>query len=114
MLKELRNFSDKKESSNKQLKRAALNSKRFLKFATENGKKYQTTGDYIKVFKAFWHWHQTVNRKHGIEISDITLDLDAHREKPKWVYLTEEQVKRLQRFYSSIIKISDWELIFKK
>ena len=28
--------------------------------------------------------------------------------------LQEEQVKRLQRFYSSIIKISDWELIFKK
>ncbi len=29
------------------------------------------------------------------DISDITLDLDTRQEKPKWVYLTEEEVKRL-------------------
>lgn len=60
-----------------------------------DGKPYQSPSDYIKVFKAFWHWHQKVNRKKGISIYDITTDLDISSDKPKWVYLTEEQVKRL-------------------
>ncbi len=62
---------------------------------TNNGKVYQSAGDYIKVFKAFWHWHQKINRKRGIEIQDITIDLDTSHDKPEWVYLTEDQVKRL-------------------
>jgi integrase len=61
----------------------------------KDGKNYMSTVDYVKMFKAFWHWHQKVNRKKGIEISDITLDLDTSRDKPKWVYLTEKQIKKL-------------------
>lgn len=60
-----------------------------------DGKKYQTVSYYVKSFKAFWHWYQTVNRKKGIDIPDITVDLDTHVEKPKWVYLTEEEIKKL-------------------
>lgn len=30
-----------------------------------------------------------------MEIIDITLDLDTKQEKPRWVYLTESQVKQL-------------------
>ena len=60
-----------------------------------DGKIYQSPGDYVKIFKAFWHWWQKVNRKKGIEIQDLTIDLDTSKDKPKWVYLTEEQVKRL-------------------
>jgi len=56
---------------------------------------YAAVPNYVKVFKAFWHWHQKINRKKGVEIQDITLDLDTKQEKPKWVYLSEEQVKRL-------------------
>ena len=56
---------------------------------------YISAAYFVKVFKAFWHWHQKVNRKNGDEIPDITLDLDSRSEKPKWVYLTEEQVKKL-------------------
>ena len=48
-----------------------------------------------KAFKAFWHWHQKINKKQGVEISDITIDLDSRGEKPDWVYLSEEEVKRL-------------------
>ncbi len=60
-----------------------------------DGKIYSSVGYYVRVFKAFWHWHQKVNRKKGIEIRDITLDLDLKQNKPKWVYLNEEEVKKL-------------------
>jgi integrase len=60
-----------------------------------DGKTYQAVADYVKCFKAFWHWHQKVSRKQGKIVEDITLDVDSSREKPKWVYLTEEQVLEL-------------------
>jgi integrase len=56
---------------------------------------YKSTDTLATIFKAFWHWYIKVNRKQGKEVKDITLDLDTTQEKPKWVYLTEEQVKRL-------------------
>lgn len=61
----------------------------------QDGKEYQSVGDYIKVFKAFWHWHMKVSKKQGIDILDITNDLDTKTDKPRWVYLNEEQVKLL-------------------
>src|SRR3990167_1211059 len=61
----------------------------------KDGKQYQSVGDYVKSFKALWHWHQKVNKKNGNEISDITTDLDASFEKPKWVYLNEGRIKNL-------------------
>jgi len=60
-----------------------------------DGSSYRSTKDYVINFKAFWHWHQRANRKRGIEIPDITVDLDASGEKPRWVYLTEEEIKKL-------------------
>ena len=60
-----------------------------------NGDEYLSTGDYVKVFKAFWHWWMKTNRKEGIAIYDITIDLDTHIKKPKWSYLTEEEVSKL-------------------
>lgn len=60
-----------------------------------DGKKYLSVNYFVKSFKAFWHWWQTVNRKEGIEIPDITNDLDSRGDKPKWVYLTEEQIRKL-------------------
>ncbi len=59
------------------------------------GGEYSSIETFGKIFKAFWHWHQKVNKKKGIEISDITADLDTREEKPDWVYLTEDQVKKL-------------------
>jgi len=61
----------------------------------KDGRKYLSVSTYSNVFKAFWHWHMKINKKQKIEITDITLDLDTRQEKPKWVYLTEEQVKKL-------------------
>ncbi len=61
----------------------------------EDGEIYRSVSDFVKIFKAFWHWHQKVNRKNGDEIPDITIDLDSRAVKPQWVYLTEEQVNKL-------------------
>lgn len=61
----------------------------------KNGIAFQSTADYVKIFKAFWHWHMKVNKKSGHEIFDITTDLDTSYNKPKWVYLNEEQIKDL-------------------
>ena len=62
---------------------------------TNKNTTYKGVDTYVNIFKAFWHWHQKSNRKKGIEIPDITIDLDTTREKPEWVYLTEEQVRTL-------------------
>jgi len=61
----------------------------------QDGKPYLSMPTFVKTFKAFWHWYQNVNRKKGIDIPDLTIDLDSRGIKPKWVYLTEEQVKKL-------------------
>jgi integrase len=60
-----------------------------------DGGRYMSTSYYVKAFKAFWHWHMRVQRKTGRTVPDITIDLDARPDQPKWVYLTEEQIKRL-------------------
>ncbi len=62
---------------------------------TRENKIYKSVQDYAKNFKAFWHWYQKVNRKKGIDIPDITIDLDTSGNKPDWVYLTEEQIREL-------------------
>jgi integrase len=60
-----------------------------------DGGNYMSVDTFAKVFKAFWHWHQKTSKKKGTEIDDITVYLDTKQEKPNWVYLTEEQVKKL-------------------
>lgn len=61
----------------------------------DDGKDYISVCTFVKNFKAFWHWHMKVSKKQDIEVLDITTDLDTSQEKPKWVYLTEEQVRKL-------------------
>ena len=65
------------------------------KIKRKDGKDYENVATHVRIFKAFWHWHQKVSKKKGIEIQDITKDLDTRTEKPKWVYLTERDVKKL-------------------
>jgi hypothetical protein len=64
-----------------------------------NGRNYRSADCYARCFKAFWHWYQKASRKKGIEIPEITLDLDVRGEKPDWVYLTEEQIKRCVKIH---------------
>ena len=64
-------------------------------FKRKDGTNYRTVDTPAKIFRAFWHWYQKISRKKGIEIPDITKDLDTRQEKPDWVYLTEKEVKKL-------------------
>jgi integrase len=61
----------------------------------KRGGTFKSVEHYARVFKAFWHWHQKVSKKAGLEVTDITIDLDARGEKPDWVYLNEQEVKKL-------------------
>jgi len=60
-----------------------------------DGGEYKSVVDFVKIFKSFWHWHMKVSKKEGIEIVDITEDLDCSKNKPRWVYLNEQQVRHL-------------------
>lgn len=60
-----------------------------------DGKQYRSIRDFVNPFKSFWHWYMKINKQKQIEIPDITEYVDTSSTKPKWVYLTEEQVKRL-------------------
>ena len=61
----------------------------------QDGKIFKSIKDFVKDFKAFWHWYQKIQRKKSVEILDITIDLDTSAEKPVWVYLTEEQIRKM-------------------
>ena len=61
----------------------------------KDGKKYMSVADFVKSFKAFWHWYQKISKKNGKDKRDITADLDTRYDKPRWVYMTEQQVKKL-------------------
>jgi len=60
----------------------------------QDGRTYKATRDFVKIFKAFWHWHQKVARKGRVEVEDITTYLDSSGDKPEWVYLNEEQIRK--------------------
>lgn len=54
-----------------------------------DGKRYLSTNYFVKTFKAFWHWYQTINRKKGVDVQDITTDLDSRGENPKCSMMCE-------------------------
>ncbi len=80
------------------------------KIAREDGKTFKSVKDFAKDFKAFWHWHQKRSKKLGVEIEDISSDLDTSGEKPEWVYLTESEVKRLTEASNQDYKVLIWFL----
>ena len=62
---------------------------------TEKGNLYRCVDSLAKDFKTFWNWYIKAYRKKGIEIKNIVEDLSVQVPKPDWVYLTEDQVKRM-------------------
>ncbi len=75
-----------------------------------DGKEYSSPKHFVKDFKSFWHWWIKINKKKGIEIKDITIDLDTSGAKPEWVYMTEEQVKQLCQEAKYEYKVLIWFL----
>ena len=65
------------------------------KIANRFGTGFKATGDYVKDFKVFWHWHQKVMGKKGKTIPDVTEELTTQGEKPKFVYFDEKDTSKI-------------------
>lgn len=64
------------------------------KILKRNGEKFTAFGDYIKDFKAFYNWLIRTERVTIKQLSDNILFYSSSKtDKPKWVYLTEEEAK---------------------
>jgi len=59
------------------------------------GEPLRAVGTYCRAFKSLWHWYMRVKRKEGVDIRDITIDLDATSPKPKFCYFTIDQLSKL-------------------
>jgi hypothetical protein len=62
------------------------------KIKRQDGQTYKDITDYVKTFKAFWHWLQKTSKK---RLDDICEEIGTTKNKPQWVYLDMEQFKRL-------------------
>jgi len=58
--------------------------------------RYTSTVDYVKAFKAFWHWHMRAMKKKNVLVPDITEEIATNKESSrKWNYLTKEDMERM-------------------
>jgi len=80
------------------------------KIKRQDKKKYKSTADFVKDFKAFWHWYQKISHKKGIEIPDLTTELDTSKDKPTFVYFTEKEFRQLANKAKYEYKILMWFL----
>jgi integrase len=67
---------------------------------TRKGTRFLSTDDYVRDFKAFWHWHMRVQRRIGVSVPDLTAELSAHRAQPRFVYLRKEDVDALLPYFT--------------
>ena len=92
---------------------------------TNAGERYRSVGDYVNMFKTFWHWYMKVKRKEYKQLSekekkkvdvskyiieDITVDLDTSTEQPGFVYFTEDEFKKLVNRAKYEYKVLMWFL----
>lgn len=59
--------------------------------------------DYVKRFSAFWNWYRKINRKNGIIISNIELDLKdfkkSHKIESTFVWLTKGEFDEFRKYF---------------
>ena len=75
-----------------------------------DGKDYKSTDDFVKDFKAFWHWYMKRERRlyedtkdekdkkkrKGSIVLDVTDDIsEMDKKEPKFVYFTIDQLQKL-------------------
>ncbi len=75
-----------------------------------DGKPYKAVADYIKIYKAFWHWYMKVMKKEGKRLSDITEDLTTKREKPEFNYFTFENMRSMAQQAKYEYRVLMWFL----
>jgi hypothetical protein len=54
-----------------------------------------SVGTYVKILKSFWRWYRCMERRKGRTVDDITSGIDGKDLKPKFNYLTIEDVKNM-------------------
>ena len=62
---------------------------------TRTGQPFKSTRDYVKNFKAFWHWYIKIMRNKKKFVEDVTEDLDTRGEKPKFVYFNDKDCENI-------------------
>lgn len=70
------------------------------KIKRQDGKNYEHVSDFVRTFKAFWHWWMKVNRKEGRIINDICEDLELKSPATKFVYFTKEQLDEMLPYFT--------------
>ena len=76
-----------------------------------DGTQYQSVRDYVKIFKAFWHWYQRVEDAKGNAVRDITKYLDSSQPRESnFVYLSLDDVKQLTSEAKSSYRVLMWFL----
>lgn len=74
-----------------------------------DGKPYKSTKDYLRVFKAFWHWYERVEGRKGNRVLDITKYIDVKDgELPDFVYLDESQLRLILDHAKYDYKVMIW------
>ena len=64
------------------------------KITKNNGKSFKDVGDYVKNVKTFWKW-MIKTKKVDEDITDDLSRADYKRGKPSWVFLGNENMKKL-------------------
>lgn len=76
-----------------------------------DGKKYRSVTDYIKVFKAFWHWFQRRELEYDRIIKDVTVDLAVDRNsESEFVYFTIDELKKTVNHCKFEYRVYSWFL----
>jgi integrase len=76
----------------------------------QDGRKYRSATDYIKVFKAFWHWYQKRELEHDRPVKDITVDLIVETDENEFVYFTIEDLKNVTNHCKFEYRVYLWFL----
>lgn len=73
-----------------------FNNMRQGKYTSKRTKKVlKASGEYASSFKAFYNWYIRKNKKEGLTVPNIIVDLDTSDYKPEFNYFTIEDVKVL-------------------
>lgn len=62
---------------------------------THSKGKYKSTTSYVKVYKVFYNWYAKINRKNGINLPQITTDLDVQDSTPDFKWITLESLEKI-------------------
>jgi len=75
-----------------------------------DGRKYRSVIDYIKVFKAFWHWFQKRELEHDHIVKDVTVDLTVEANENEFVYFIIDELRTVINYCKFEYRVYLWFL----